>query len=410
MRCVEKICVAPTVSWHTKMKKYLYYLAFVTPLLVLETANAAELSSWLENLKREVTKLGVNEKGYLHSIGHMRNAVMKNESLLLVSEIRLEDLDINLLPNGAVEVFSSRREKGDIPGLGVEAEGTRRSKCENEPSFSPRLSFIKRTSDPSISDNNRTAIQQNLLAYVENFVERLVLNNLNIGLSPYFDKGSRYGNLMKGGQFEESRHKLVVQASYNDPQKRSFWNPNNTKRQAWGGRKGRVIFREKTEENSGWRKKEGNHISIKLIFIDGNSELSEWSADVVVGDTFWNGRNSGKGSIELSPRLEELTNEINYFLAGLYCSINYSNLVSTSGGKLILASGSDSGLTEGDQCLLMPKSGYLKKRGLLSGVDQIAIARIKTLSPLTSELEVEEGKISIEEGVEFFVRPLLELI
>ena len=107
MRCVEKICVAPTASWHTKMKKYLYYLAFVTPLLVLETANAAELSSWLENLKREVTKLGVNEKGYLHSIGHMRNAVMKNESLLLVSEIRLEDLDINLLPNGAVEVFSS---------------------------------------------------------------------------------------------------------------------------------------------------------------------------------------------------------------------------------------------------------------------------------------------------------------
>ena len=111
------------------MKKYLFYLAFVTPLLVLETASAAELSSWLENLKREVTRLGVNEKGYLHSIGHMRNAVMKNESLLLVSEIRLEDLDINLLPNGAVEVFSSSREKGDIPGLGVEAEGTRRSKC-----------------------------------------------------------------------------------------------------------------------------------------------------------------------------------------------------------------------------------------------------------------------------------------
>ena len=77
---------------------------------------------------------------------------------------------------------------------------------------------------------------------------------------------------------------------------------------------------------------------------------------------------------------------------------------------MILASGSDSGLTEGDQFLLMPKSGYLRKRGLLSGVDQIAIARIKTLSPLTSELEVEEGKISIEEGVEFFVRPLLELI
>ena len=393
-----------------KMKKYLFYLAFVTPLLVLETANAAELSSWVENLKREVTKLGVNEKGYLHSIGHMRNGFMKNESLLLVSEIRLEDLDINLLPNGGVEVFSSSRQKGDIPGLGVEAEGTRRSKCENVPAFLPRLSFIKRTIDPSISDNNRTANQQNLLAYVENFVERLVLDNLNIGLSPYSDKDSRYGNLMKGGQFEESRHKVFVEASYNDPQKSSVWKSNNTRRHAWGGRKGRVILRENKEENGDWRKKEGNYISIKLIFIDGNSVSSEWSADVVVGDTIWNRRSSGKSAIELSPRLEELANEINYFLAGLYCSITYSNLVSTSGEKLILASGSDSGLTEGDQFLLMPKSGYLRKRGLLSGVDQIAIARIKTLSPLKSELEVEAGKITIEEGVEYFVRPLLELI
>ena len=58
----------------------------------------------------------------------------------------------------------------------------------------------------------------------------------------------------------------------------------------------------------------------------------------------------------------------------------------------------------------MPKSGYFKKRGLLSGVEQMAIARIKKISDLKSELEVEQGAVRLENGVEFVVRPLLELI
>jgi hypothetical protein len=79
-------------------------------------------------------------------------------------------------------------------------------------------------------------------------------------------------------------------------------------------------------------------------------------------------------------------------------------------GKLVLDAGLDAGYTEGDQLLLMPKSGYFKKRGLLSGVEQMAIARIKKISDLKSELEVEQGAVRLENGVEFVVRPLLELI
>jgi hypothetical protein len=46
----------------------------------------------------------------------------------------------------------------------------------------------------------------------------------------------------------------------------------------------------------------------------------------------------------------------------------------------------------------------------LSGVEQMAIARIKKISDLKSELEVEQGAVRLENGVEFVVRPLLELI
>ena len=89
---------------------------------------------------------------------------------------------------------------------------------------------------------------------------------------------------------------------------------------------------------------------------------------------------------------------------------NYSDQVVAVNGLLVLDSGTDAGLSEGDQLLLMPKSAYFRKRGLLSGVDQIAIARIKKINALQSELEIEEGKVRLEKGVEFFVRPLLELI
>ena len=42
-------------------------------------SSAIELNSWLENLKREITRLGINERGYLHSIGRLRNSVLQDE-------------------------------------------------------------------------------------------------------------------------------------------------------------------------------------------------------------------------------------------------------------------------------------------------------------------------------------------
>ena len=77
---------------------------------------------------------------------------------------------------------------------------------------------------------------------------------------------------------------------------------------------------------------------------------------------------------------------------------------------MILGAGIDAGYAEGDQFLLIPKSSYLKKRGLLTGIEQIAIARISKIDDLESVLVVEEGAVRIETGAEFTVKPLLELI
>tara|TARA_B100001094_G_C17562116_1_gene498804 strand:- start:164 stop:415 length:252 start_codon:yes stop_codon:yes gene_type:complete len=79
-------------------------------------------------------------------------------------------------------------------------------------------------------------------------------------------------------------------------------------------------------------------------------------------------------------------------------------------GKLILDAGFDAGFYEGDELLMLPKESYLKKRGLLPGVDRLAIARIIKIDKYKSELEIQEGNVQIENGVEFSVRPLLDLI
>ena len=90
--------------------------------------------------------------------------------------------------------------------------------------------------------------------------------------------------------------------------------------------------------------------------------------------------------------------------------ITHSNSVVASKGALVLEAGADAGLSEGDQLLIMPRSKYFKKRGLLSGVNRIAIARISEISALRSVLEIEEGSVDLGDGAEYFARPLLELI
>ena len=98
------------------------------------------------------------------------------------------------------------------------------------------------------------------------------------------------------------------------------------------------------------------------------------------------------------------------FLDNLNCHLEHSNSVVFKDGKLTLAAGIDAGYYEGDELLLLPKASYFKKRGLLSAVDLLAIARIIKIDKNRAELEIREGDVQLENGVEFSVKPLLDLI
>jgi len=153
-----------------------------------------------------------------------------------------------------------------------------------------------------------------------------------------------------------------------------------------------------------------DQISVRLLFIDGNITIKEMVTSFAMALSDLNSSRPIKKVSDSPDEMRKLAVQIKSFLSELHCLTNYSDQVVAVNGLLVLDSGTDAGLSEGDQFLLMPKSAYFRKRGLMSGVDQIAIARIKKINALQSELEIEEGKVRLEDGVEFFVRPLLELI
>ena len=375
------------------MKTLALHLFIIIGLSFSDLSNAAEVSGWLENLKREITRLGINERGYLHSIGRLRNSVLQGEDLFFVSALRFEDLDIRLFPDGSVQVssFNGKSLKKPLDGPKPNSEGPLSANCTSVPGNFPRLSLIKDSVSRSNSVNNLSSRENNLLIFMENYISSLVLGETNVALSPYFKNGSRYENLMRGSHFEEAKHKLLIRVEYVGSQQQNRWAALNAKY---------LLSREPVTRQ----------IAVRLFFMDENTVIKEMATSFTIGLPDPNNSKSFKKMSNANDEIENLAVRIKTFLSELHCLADYSNLVVAVDGLLVLDSGTDAGLSEGDQLLLMPNSQYFRKRGLLSGVEQIAIARIKKINAIQSELEIEEGKVRLENGVEFFVRPLLELI
>ena len=375
------------------MKIHALHLILIFGLVLPSPSTGQELNSWLENLKREITKLGINERGYLHSIGRVRNSVLRDEDLFFVSAMRFEELDIQLRPDGNVRVSSPGGRRSMTLGSGTRSDKAAPvgGKCGHSLGNSPRLSLVTERMARSRKANNLTSRENNLLIYIESFIAGLVLDGTNVAFSPYFDNKSRYENLMRGSHFTESKHKLLIRVQYDNSQSESRWRALNPKY---------LLARAPKR----------HQISVQLLFIDGNRTVKEMRTNFALAYADLNTSRPVKESFGSSGELQGLAGNVKSFLSQLDCLANYSNLVVAVAGRLVLDSGTDAGLSEGDQLLLMPNSAYFKKRGLLSGVDQIAIARVKKIDALQSELEIEEGKVRLEDGVEFFVRPLLELI
>jgi hypothetical protein len=354
--------------------------------------NAQESNEWLVNLKREVTRFAVNERAYIHSIARLSNTVMRDEDLFIVSVLDLEKLKIRLLPDGSASV--TRAALGSSFRKDWQEEGNAAKKklksCPSGFQNTPRLSLIVEGRDNL--KLNPSATERRFLTHTHNLLDRALAKGEGFRLSPYSKGVSRYDNLLRGNGFSKYKHKLLVRVGYETIGRGAFAKLNP-----------RRLFAGSHQRHQ---------MSVELQLHEGDILIKKMRETFALAEVNVAGLPNSKG--KLSPRsqaeLARLERRIGSFLSDSRCLVKHSNLVVAMEGKLILDAGIDAGYTEGDQLLLMPKAGYFRKRGLLSGVEQMAIARIKKINDLKSELEVEQGAVRLESGVEFVVRPLLELI
>ena len=375
------------------MKSYILQFVLMVGLGLPISSNAQDSNEWLVNLKREVTRFAVNERAYLHSIARQRNSIMRDEDLFFVSVLDLEELDIRLLPDGNVSV--SREGLGSPSGRdtreGKHTANERAKRCSTGSENSPRLSLIVEGRDKL--KQNPSARERKFLIHTHNFLDRALAKETSFRLSPYRKGASRYDNLLRGNGFSKYKHKLLVRVRYENTLRTSAFSELNPK----------LLFTGAYQSHQ---------ISVELQLHEGDIPIKKMKETLSLAEVDVEGRQSQEGRLrpDSQAELERLEASIGTFLSESKCLVKHSNMVVSIEGKLMLDAGIDAGYTEGDQLLLMPKSSYFKKRGLLSGVEQMAIARIRKINDLKSELEVEEGTVRLESGVEFIVRPLLELI
>jgi hypothetical protein len=79
-------------------------------------------------------------------------------------------------------------------------------------------------------------------------------------------------------------------------------------------------------------------------------------------------------------------------------------------GKLYLNAGLDAGYLQGDELILIPNREYFVGRGLLAASERIAIASINSIDANRASLNILSGNPELEDGAEFNVKPILEVL
>ena len=385
------------------MKGGLAHITLILTCLGPSPLLAQQLENWLDNVKREVSRLAINERGYLHSVNRLRNSVVQDQSLFFVSSMRFEELDIQLFSDGSVRVRKGLDgPKSNDEGAGGAREGLSDS-CGSNHGKIPRLSLANSRVTESLRLSRVSQAKLNALAFVDRYLTDLILAEPNIAISPFFDGQSRYHNLLRGSHFEESKHKVFYSLEYIE----------QSDRLRGLGLSSTGVFNTDLKLGPHYffsRRPKRNLLKISLMILDDNVARKETTLVYPLLDNDLKSIVEGAKSENAATFLQKMASEVKSFVLSAHCVVTHSNHVVASKGKLLLESGRDAGLRVGDELLILPKSKYFKDRGLLAGVDQIAIVRITEISALSSVLELKEGSIALEEGTEYFARPLLELI
>ena len=359
-------------------------------------AVAQDKAVWLSNLKSEVLRLGIKERSYIHSIGRMQDSIIQSEDVFFISTLNLSELDIRFFPSGQVEIFK-QHQKPDLEDASSVKKNLSRVSGEICSTFDrkpPRVSLvvtnpIKRTGEAL------TSLERNLSRYVTLLVKEVLSNASSVRWSPDTGAGSRYDGLLRGNAWSRSRYSVSVGVNY-----------ETTSR-------GKISLTSFTNPKEGFRepgKKFHFSISVELSDYGKPIQVLKQSVFLTPIAPAANPNIAEIYSQDSRASLEKVALDLRVFLDNLNCHLEHSKSVVFKDGKLTLEAGIDAGYYEGDELLLLPKASYFKKRGLLSAVDLLAIARITKIDKNRAELEIREGDVQLENGVEFSVKPLLDLI
>ncbi|MEE2735653.1 MAG: hypothetical protein VX513_01830 [Pseudomonadota bacterium] len=359
-------------------------------------AVAQDKAVWLSNLKSEVLRLGIKERSYIHSIGRMQDSIMQSEDVFFISTLNLSELDIRFFPSGQVEIFK-QYQKPDLEDTSSVKKNLSRVSGETCSTFDrkpPRVSLMV-TNPYKRTGEALTSLERNLSRYITLLVKQVFSNASSVRWSPDTGAGSRYDGLLRGDAWSRSRYSISVIVNY-----------ETTSR-------GKISLTSFTNPREGFREPGKKfHFSISVELSDNGKPIQVLKQSVFLTPIApaANYSNTEIYNQDSRASLEKVFLDLRAFLDNLNCHLEHSNSVVFKDGKLTLAAGIDAGYYEGDELLLLPKASYFKKRGLLSAVDLLAIARIIKIDKNRAELEIREGDVQLENGVEFSVKPLMDLI
>ena len=371
-------------------------LAKLILLSISYPAVAQDKAVWLSNLKSEVLRLGIKERSYIHSIGRMQDSIMQSEDVFFISTLNLSELDIRFFPNGEVEIFKQHQkpELEDASSAKKKLSRVSEEICSTFDRKPPRVSLVV-TNPFKGTGEALSSLERNLSRYVTLLVKEILSNASSVRWSPDTGAGSRYDGLLRGNAWSRSRYSVSVGVNY-----------ETTSR-------GKISLTSFTNPKEGFRepgKKFQFSISVELSDYGKPIQVLKQSVFLTPIAPSANPNIAEIYNQDSRASLEKVALDLRVFLDNLNCHLEHSNSVVFKDGKLTLEAGIDAGYYEGDELLLLPKASYFKKRGLLSAVDLLAIARIIKIDTNRAELEIWEGDVQLENGVEFSVKPLLDLI
>jgi len=344
-----------------------------------------EYQALLESIQTQIINIGLSEKTFLHSVGRITGSVIESEESFFVSTADLDNLDIVVKDGSkAIVQFSGGtpfyRERDQSPDQCVDRI--------RSTSYKRPLLEVRPTQDTTIFASAQDANQEHLF---QQYVLEQLISSDRIRVSQERVKGSQYQRLLAGGSWEEPSSVILMKRS--------------STAQVQAG------DTERLKSVRGNSLRDRNFVSLELAFFSKDRELksaliSASRAEIAFLDMA-EGSTSG---FEAKPWVTKIRAEIEDFTHDLPCLIEYPSSAQVRNGKLHLNAGLNAGYLQGDKLILIPNREYFVGRGLLAASERIAIASINSIDANIASLNIISGNPELEDGAEFNVKPILEVL